>query len=135
MNKKQDKKDTPLLVQMGIFAAILFVSQMISQLFPANFVVPTPLIGMILLYILLAAKIIKLEQVEKLGDSLVGLIAFLFVPSGIQLAGSLGLMQREGVKDIIVIIISTIILLVVITYVGAFFIKMHQKITNRRGGK
>jgi holin-like protein len=127
--KKDEKKETPILIQMGIFMAILFVAQLLSQVFPPNFAVPTPLIGMIILYILLATHIIKLEQVEKLGDSLIGLIAFLFVPSGIQLAGSLDLIKREGLQDVIVTIISTIILLVVITYVGSFFIKLHRKIS------
>ena len=133
MKKDQEKKKTPILVQMAIFAAILFVSQIISQLFPANIVVPTPLIGMIILYILLATHIVKLEQVEKFGDFMIGLIAFLFVPSGIQLAGSLDLMKREGLQDIIVVVISIIILLVVIAYVGAFFIRIHQKITRKKG--
>ena len=65
MEKKQpEKKAAPILVQMGIFAAILFVSALISSLFPKSFVVPTPLIGMIILYILLATHIVKLEQVE-----------------------------------------------------------------------
>ncbi|KAF0524048.1 CidA/LrgA family protein [Pediococcus pentosaceus] len=131
--KKDGKKETPILIQMGIFMVILFVAQLLSQLFPPSFAVPAPLIGMIILYILLATHIIKLEQVEKLGDSLIGLIAFLFVPSGIQLAGSLDLIKREGLQDVIVTIISTIILLVVITYVGSFFIKLHQKINNRKG--
>ena len=133
MKKDQEKKKTPILVQMAILAAILFVSQNISQLFPANIVVPTPLIGMIILYILLATHIVKLEQVEKFGDFMIGLIAFLFVPSGIQLAGSLDLMKREGLQDIIVVVISTIILLVVIAYVGAFFIRIHQKNTGKKG--
>lgn len=65
--KKDGKKETPILIQMGIFMAILFVAQLLSQLFPPSFAVPTPLIGMIILYILLATHIIKLEQVEKTG--------------------------------------------------------------------
>ncbi|WP_076461517.1 CidA/LrgA family protein [Limosilactobacillus caccae] len=133
--KEQQKKAAPILVQMGIFAAILFVSQLISDLFPKSFVVPTPLIGMILLYILLATHIVKLEQVEKFGDFMISLIAFLFVPSGIQLAGSLGLMKREGLQDVIVIIISTIILLAVIAYVGTFFVGIHNKITGNKKGE
>ncbi|MGJ3921111.1 CidA/LrgA family protein [Limosilactobacillus mucosae] len=128
---KEEKKAAPILVQMGIFAAILFVSQLISDLFPASFVVPTPLIGMVLLYILLAAHIVKLEQVEKFGDFMISLIAFLFVPSGVQLCGSLGLMKREGLQDICVIIISTIILLVVIAYVGNFFVKLHEHLAKK----
>ncbi len=129
--KPAEKKAAPILVQMGIFAAILFVSSLISSLFPASFVVPTPLIGMVILYILLATHIVKLEQVEKFGDLMISLIAFMFVPSGIQLAGSLGLMKREGLQDIIVSVIATIIILVVIAYVGALIIKIHQKITGR----
>ena len=55
MDKKDKKPEASnIYVQMGIFAAILFVSQLISDLYPKSFVVPTPLIGMVLLYILLA---------------------------------------------------------------------------------
>ena len=132
MEKKQpEKKAAPILVQMGIFAAILFVSALISSLFPKSFVVPTPLIGMIILYILLATHIVKLEQVEKFGDLMISLSAFMFVPSGVQLAGSLDLMKREGLQDIIVSVLATIIILVVIAYVGALVIKIHQKLTGR----
>ena len=132
MEKKQpEKKAAPILVQMGIFAAILFVSALISSLFPKSFVVPTPLIGMIILYILLATHIVKLEQVEKFGDLMISLIAFMFVPSGVQLAGSLDLMKREGLQDIIVSVLATIIILVVIAYVGALVIKIHQRLTGR----
>lgn len=132
MEKKQpEKKAAPILVQMGIFAAILFVSALISSLFPKSFVVPTPLIGMIILYILLATHVVKLEQVEKFGDLMISLIAFMFVPSGVQLAGSLDLMKREGLQDIIVSVLATIIILVVIAYVGALVIKIHQKLTGR----
>ncbi len=60
MKKEEKKKEAPILVQMGIFAAILFVSQLISNLFPKSFVVPTPLIGMILLYILLALDVLPM---------------------------------------------------------------------------
>uniref|UniRef100_UPI0025DF80B1 CidA/LrgA family protein n=1 Tax=uncultured Limosilactobacillus sp. TaxID=2837629 RepID=UPI0025DF80B1 len=93
--------------------------------------VPTTLIGMMLLYVLLATHIVKLEQVEKFGDFMISLIVFLFVPSGVQLAGSLGLMKKEGLQDICVIIISTIILLVVIAYVGNFFVKLHERLSKK----
>lgn len=133
MDKKDKKPEASnIYVQMGIFAAILFVSQLISDLFPKSFVVPTPLIGMVLLYILLACHIVKLHQVEKFGTFMIGLIAFLFVPSGIQLAAHLDIMRREGIQDVCVIIISTIILLVVIAYVGALVMGIHHKITGNK---
>ncbi|WP_242362906.1 CidA/LrgA family protein [Limosilactobacillus antri] len=122
------KKETPIIVQCGIYAIILFVAQLISSLFPANFSAPAPLIGMILLYILLSTHVIKLHQVEKLGDFMLGLIAFLFVPSGIQLAGSMELMKTEGVKDILVSIIATLILLIIICFIGAALIRLHARL-------
>lgn len=132
MEKDKQPKDSNIYVQMGIFAAILFVSQLISDLFPKSFVVPTPLIGMVLLYILLATHIVKLHQVAKFGDFMIGLIAFLFVPSGIQLAAHLDIMKKEGLQDVIVIIIATIIILVVIAYVGALVMSIHHKITGSK---
>ena len=133
MDKKDKKPEASnIYVQMGIFAAILFVSQLISDLFPKSFVVPTPLIGMVLLYVLLACHIVKLHQVEKFGSFMIGLIAFLFVPSGIQLAAHLDIMRREGIQDVCVIIISTIIILVVIAYIGALVMSIHHKITGNK---
>ncbi|WP_267202250.1 CidA/LrgA family protein [Limosilactobacillus kribbianus] len=133
MDKKDKKPEASnIYVQMGIFAAILFVSQLISDLFPASFVVPTPLIGMVLLYILLATHIVKLHQVEKFGTFMIGLIAFLFVPSGIQLAAHLDIMRREGIQDVCVIVIATIILLIVIAYIGALVMSIHHKITGKK---
>ena len=64
-HREGEKKAANIIVQMGIFAVVLFVSQIISSMFPKSLVVPTPLIGMALLYILLELKIVKLEQVEK----------------------------------------------------------------------
>lgn len=73
------QKDAPLLVQMGIFAAILFVSSLISPLFPPEFPVPTPVIGLIILYTLLTLHIIKLEWVEKFATSMIGFISFFYL--------------------------------------------------------
>ena len=70
-NDKKEKKENKessaprMLVQWGIFGVILFFAQIISDLFPKSFVVPAPLMGMIILYILLVTHIVKLPMVEK----------------------------------------------------------------------
>ena len=133
--KKEDKKAAPLIVQLGIFAAILMVSQLISSLFPADFAVPTPLIGMIILFVLLITHIIKLEQVEMVGDTLIGLIAFLFIPSGIQLAGSLDIIKSEGIQLTIAAVISTICMLLIIAFVGEIVIRIHSWIIKSKNNE
>ncbi|XOQ61976.1 MAG: hypothetical protein ACFWTW_07385 [Lentilactobacillus parabuchneri] len=85
-----ETKDAPILVQMGIFAGVLFVSSLISPLFPPTFPVPTPVIGLVLLYLLLTFHIVKVEWVDKFATFMIGMIAFLFVPSGIQLTAVKG---------------------------------------------
>ncbi|GAY72663.1 CidA/LrgA family protein [Lentilactobacillus kosonis] len=126
-----ETKEAPILIQMGIFAAVLFVSSLISPLFPAGFPVPTPVIGLVLLYLLLVLHIVKIEWVEKFADFMISMIAFLFVPSGIQLTASLDIMKAQGLQLIIAIIISTVILLVVVAYTTSFFIMLRKRVFHR----
>ena len=72
---------------------------------------PASVIGLVLLFLALCLKIIKLEQVESLGTALTSLIGFLFVPAGISVMNSLGVMQQYGIQICLVIIVATIILL------------------------
>ena len=78
-------------------------------------------IGMVLLFIGLCTKVVKLEQVEGLGNSLSTVITFLFVPSGISLVNSLGIMQQFGVQIIFVILVATLALLATTGWTGAFY--------------
>ena len=130
--KKEKTKSAPILVQMFIYAAILFVAQVISDLMPKSFPVPTPVIGLVLLYFLLTVHVIKVEWVDSFGSALISLIGFMFVPSGISLAANLKIMQEQGIQLIIVVIASTIILLVVTAYATKFFSWVIGKVTNNQ---
>ncbi|KGG54865.1 CidA/LrgA family protein [Lactobacillus sp. wkB10] len=130
--KKEKTKSAPILVQMFIYAAILFVAQVISDLMPKSFPVPTPVIGLVLLYILLTFHVIKVEWVDSFGSALISLISFMFVPSGISLAANLKIMKEEGIQLIIVVIASTIILLVVTAYTTKFFSWVIGKVTSNQ---
>ncbi|AWM75939.1 murein hydrolase regulator LrgA [Lactobacillus sp. ESL0261] len=130
--KKEKTKSAPILVQMFIYAAILFVAQVISDLMPKSFPVPTPVIGLVLLYFLLTFHVIKVEWVDSFGSALISLISFMFVPSGISLAANLKIMKEQGIQLIIVVIASTIILLVVTAYTTKFFSWVIGKVTNNQ---
>lgn len=79
---------------------------------------------MVLLFIGLCTKVVKLEQVEGLGNSLSTVITFLFVPSGISLVNSLGIMQQFGVQIVFVILVATLALLATTGWTGAFLLHM-----------
>ena len=126
--KDNNHKPAPVLFQCAIFAGILWVASIISALCPPSFTVPTPVIGLILLYLLLTLGVVKLEWVENLGMFLISLIGFLFVPSGIQIANDLGILQRQGWQILLVILVATVSLLVVTAYVARLVIAIHKRI-------
>lgn len=103
------KKVYGFLTQAFIFAVIMLISNGIAAIVPIP--IPASVVGLVLLFVLLCLKVIKLEQVETLGTSLTSLIGFLFVPSGISVMNSLGVMRQYGVQIALVILLATIILL------------------------
>lgn len=126
-----EEQPAPILVQMSIFAAILFVASLISPLFPASLPVPTPVIGIVILYTLLATHILKLRQVEKFADFMISLIAFLFVPAGVQLAASLDILKAQGLQITAVVLIATIVMLVLVSYTAVGLIWLRQHLFHR----
>ncbi|CAM3219974.1 antiholin-like murein hydrolase modulator LrgA [Vagococcus fessus] len=118
------QKTYSFLQQAFIFAAIMLVSNFIVQFLP--FPMPTSVMGLVLLFICLCLKIVKLEQVEGLGNSLTSLISFLFVPSGISVINSLGLMKEYGFQIVSIIVIATVILLAVTGWSASFLLKLRD---------
>ncbi|WFO46548.1 antiholin-like murein hydrolase modulator LrgA [Bacillus pumilus] len=121
------------LSQAFIFATVMFVSNLISMYLPIP--MPASVIGLVLLFVLLTTKIVKLEQVEQLGTSLTGLISFLFVPSGISVIQSLGVMQEVGVQVVGVIIIATIMLLAATGLFTQLLMQLSDKPQKRKESK
>lgn len=134
MENNQKKKPAPLLTQFLIFSFILLIANILSigiSVILPEFPVPTPLIGLVLLFIALVSGLVKLEQVESLSTNLIGLIGLLFVPSGISLISSLTLFKQEGIKIIVVVIISTVVLLLSVAYTSQLVAKISDKIHHK----
>ncbi|WP_218924897.1 CidA/LrgA family protein [Lactobacillus terrae] len=127
-NVEAKKEPSNILIQIFIYSGILFLSNILSHFMPASFPVPVPVWGLIILYVLLTTNVIKLHQVEQTSKFLIGIMGFLFVPSGIQMYKSLDLLANDGVKLMIAIIISTIVLLIVIAFTARILIAIGKKI-------
>lgn len=103
------KKASGFIMQAIIFSVIMMVSNFITSKLPIP--MPASVIGMIILFILLCTKVVKLENVEGFGMALNSKIGFFFVPAGISVINSLGLMQKYGASICLVIFAATVILL------------------------
>lgn len=131
VGKEKEKEPSNILVQIAIFVSVLFVSNILAMFMPESFPVPAPVWGLLILYFLLTTKIVKLHQVEQMSTFLISIIGFLFVPSGVQLYTHLDIIKSDGIMLIIAIIISTIVLLVVISYTAKFIIAISSKIRGK----
>lgn len=91
-------------------AVILFISKIIEAFMPIP--MPASVIGLVLLFIALCTGIVKLEQVETVGNTLTNNISFLFVPAGVSVINSLPVLSQSPILIILLIILSTIFLLI-----------------------
>lgn len=108
---KNTNNSTPVLAQILIISIITLISQFIESIVP--FPLPASVIGLVLMFVALSAGIIKLKHVEKVGTALTDNISLLFVPSGISVMNSFGILGQNPVLILALIIISTILLLAV----------------------
>lgn len=126
--EKQGVKQANFLTQAGIFAVIMLISSYLSKLSPIP--MPASVIGLILLFVSLCLGIVKLEQVESLSQKLISILSFLFVPSGISLINSLGIMATSGLQIVFLVIFWTIIAMVFIGYIGEGIEWVRKKVTD-----
>ncbi|AVL77456.1 MULTISPECIES: antiholin-like murein hydrolase modulator LrgA [Staphylococcus] len=114
-NKKQAEKQPShsktynFFHQVLVLAIIMLLSNIIESFMPIP--MPASVIGLVLLFIALCTGIVKLGEVEKVGTTLTNNIGFLFVPAGISVINSLGVLSQSPILIILLIIISTILLL------------------------
>ncbi|MCD8915610.1 antiholin-like murein hydrolase modulator LrgA [Staphylococcus simulans] len=115
------QKTYSFLHQVLVISVILLISKIIESFIPIP--MPASVIGLVLMFIALSTGIIKLGEVESVGTALTNNISFLFVPAGISVINSLGILSQSPILIILLIIISTILLLLCTGFVSQILVK------------
>ena len=100
-----------LLKQLAIICGIFFAGHIFQTL--TKFPIPATVLGMIFVLILLLTGIVKLEQIDAVGQFLLDHLTFLFIPGGVGLIASLDLIKDQWLQILILIVISTSIVITV----------------------
>lgn len=100
-----------LIRQFAIISIICFLGEVIRSLL--GITIPGNVIGMILLLVLLCSGIIKLEVIEDISKFLLDHLPFFFVPAGVGLIASVGIIKDCWQYIILIIVISTIVVMTV----------------------
>ncbi len=99
--------------QLGIILGIWAVVELISSLLSNIITMPGTIIGMIILFLLLQFKIMKEETIKDVADFLLGNMAIFFVPAGVSLINSLGLITENMLVLLLSGTVATIIIMIV----------------------
>lgn len=104
------------LKQLLIITLFTISGSFIANLIPVN--IPGSVVGLILLYIALEVKLIKLEQIKETGDWLKNNMAFLFVPLSVGLMNDFGILKANLLNLTIIMIVSTLLTMVAVLIVA-----------------
>ncbi len=98
-----------IFVQIMIINIFLFLGILIKSVI--NVPIPASMIGLILLFISLKLKIVKLKWVEKGGNWLLAELLLFFIPSAVGIVNYNEVLSLKGVEIVFLIGISTVIVM------------------------
>ena len=113
--------------QIGILLGVWASGEVVSQFIKNIINIPGSILGMIILFLLLQFKIISEEKIKDVADFLLGNMGIFFIPAGVSLIQSLGLIKENAI-----LLLSCIILINIAVMIGSgisveFMIKLKEK--------
>ncbi len=111
--------------QLMIILIFSFMGDILNYIIPLP--IPASIYGMVLLFIALSTKIIKLDQVETTAEFLLSIMLIFFVPASVGIMDTFFAYKSSMLPIIIIVIFSTIIVMITTGLVTQFIIKLRNK--------
>ncbi len=99
------------LKQLTLILAISFAGEIAKEFLP--FPIPASIYGMVLLFFGLETGLIRLGSVEETAQYLIEIMPLLFIPAGVGLLDSWGVLYPILWKIAVIIVVSTILVMIV----------------------
>ncbi|EKQ53425.1 MULTISPECIES: CidA/LrgA family protein [unclassified Clostridium] len=93
------------LIILGIYLLGELLSSLLHLPIPGN------ILGMVILFILLLANVIKVESISTVTNFLLDHLAFFFIPAGVGLMTSIGIIKSTWWQLLVVCLSTTIIVI------------------------
>lgn len=105
----ESRENMKLLRQFGIIIGLFVIGELINKYLYIP--IPGNIIGMLLLFVSLRLKIIKIEMIEEVSNFLLNHLAFFFIPPGVALIASLDKLSSIWIGFLVITIITTTIVM------------------------
>ena len=112
------------LRQFGIILAVTCVGEIMKYFIPLP--IPGSIYGLILMFVLLLTKVIKVEHVKETGEFLIEIMPLMFIPAGVGLITSWCQLQPFLVPLLVITVVSTFVVMIVTGKVTDFLISKKE---------
>lgn len=113
------------LKQFSIILLISFIGEIVHGLIPVH--IPAGIYGIVILFLCLEFKIIKVENVKEVSSFLIEIMPVMFIPAAVGLLDSWEIIKASWIQYLVITIVTTVIVMVVAGRVTQFVIKHGKK--------
>lgn len=120
------------LKQFSIIIAVSFAGEVFNRILPLP--VPSSIYGLLLMFILLEAKIVKVNQIRETATFILGIMPLFFVPSSVGFINAFPVMKKFGIQFVVLALVTTLLVMVSTGRVAQAIIRLQKK-SDKSGGE
>ncbi len=119
-----------IITQVGIIFGVCWAAQIVEQALPFAF--PASVISMILMFLLLAFRVLKVDHIREKSDFLLGNMAFFFIPAGVSIINYFDVLKDWVFQLIFICIVTTVITFAVTAYSMRFVMYLMARFSEKK---
>ena len=120
------------LKQFGIILFISFVGEILNYLIPLP--IPASIYGIIILFLALELKILKLEAVRDVGMFLVEIMPVMFIPAAAELLNAWEILRPSILAYMVITVVTTVIVMAASGLMTQLVIRIRKKKEDKKNG-
>lgn len=117
------------LKQVAILFAFTFISEILNRIIPLP--IPASIYGLVLLFLCLEFKIIKIDQIKDTADFLLAILPIMFVPSSVGFIKALPLMEQYGIQFFVIGVSTTFMVMIVSGLVTQLILRIKKRFNKK----
>lgn len=119
-------------MQFALILAVSFVGEILNFLIPLP--IPASIYGIIILFLCLEFKIIKLSWVKDVGTFLIAAMPVMFIPAGVGLMASWNILRPSIVAYAVITLVTTVVVMAASGLATQLVIKRRNRGEDEKNG-
>lgn len=113
------------MMQIGIIATLSFIAELLHFFLPLP--IPASVYGLVILFVLLCFKVIKLPQVEDVADWMLSVMPIFFIAPSVGLINSFDSIKGQVIPLVFICFISTVVVTALTGLIAQGIIRLQKR--------